>query len=75
MSFGSMTPPHSMPALIDPFERRARAAEKARILRMTVTTAVVEAHLAYADANARVSVLEAEIDDLLVQQGLPGLGL
>lgn len=75
MSSGSMTPSRPLPALIDPIARRALAAERARILRMTVTTAVIEGHRAYADANARVSVLEAEIDGLLAQRGLPGLPL
>jgi hypothetical protein len=75
MSSGPLTPSAPLPALLNPIERRARAVEQARILRMAVTTAVVEGHRAYADANARVSVLEAEVDALLARRGLPGLRL
>lgn len=73
MSSASMTPSRPLPALIDPIARRARAAEQARVLRQSVTAAVLEARLAYANASARVSVIEAEIDALLVQRGHRGL--
>lgn len=71
MSFALPASPMVWPQLVKapiafaPGERRSRAVEQARNLRHAVTAAVVRGHVAYADANARVSVLEAEIAALV----------
>lgn len=71
MSLGSLTPSASFAALVDPDARRARAAEQARVLSAAVTASVVRGHVAYANASARVSVLEAEIAAIQARRAAP----